>query len=182
MIEVSKRLINRDEYYKMAEVGILKPDDHVELIHGEIIEMSPIGSRHAAVVDRLIELFQSINNGRFQIRSQSPIDLGPLSEPEPDIGILKKAPDHYANAHPTAKDVLLVVEVSDTTLRFDKETKQNVYASSGIAEYWLVDLKSNALVVHRNPHNNLYRDIATLSVHETIDFLDDRVEVKNILI
>ena len=117
-----------DEYYRMAEVGLLPPDARVELIDGEIIDMAPIGSRHAAAVDLLAERFIQAAKGTVVVRIQGPVRLGPRSEPQPDHAVLRPRADRYARSHPTAADVLLVVEVSDATLRFDREVKANLYA------------------------------------------------------
>src|SRR5690554_7611403 len=110
--EVVKRLINVEEYYKMAEVGILKPEDRVELINGEIYQMSPIGSRHAAIVDHLAMMLNLLLQHEVIIRVQNPIRINSNNEPEPDIALLKHRPDYYSDAHPTPSEVLAVMEVA----------------------------------------------------------------------
>lgn len=141
-VELAQRLISVKEYYKMAEVGILSEDDRVELILGKIIQISPIGSKHAASVDKALALLHKLNaqNQNVIIRGQNPVRLSDFSEPEPDIALLKPSLDYYASHHPMAKDVLLIIEVSDTTLDYDREVKLPIYATSNIPEYWIMNL------------------------------------------
>ncbi len=149
-----------EEYYRMAEVGLLAHDARVELIEGEIIDMAPIGSRHAEVVDRLGKRLHAATGEVATVGVQRPVRLDSRSEPQPDLVLLK--PRSYANAHPTPRDVLLLIEVSDSTLRFDRDTKVALYARHGIAEVWLVDLVTPALHVFRHPSNNHYRDVTRI--------------------
>lgn len=130
--EVVKRLINVDEYYKMAEVGILKAEDPVELIHGEIFQMSPIGSRHAAIVDYLAKVMNQLFDGEAIVRVQNPIRFDNNNEPDPDISLLKFRSDYYSTAHPGSVDVLALIEVAGSSIRFDKEVKAPLYAAHGI--------------------------------------------------
>src|SRR5690606_9065569 len=122
-VQVSKRLINVSEYYRMAEAGILTENDRVERIHGEIIEMSPIGSKHAAMVNRLNDLLKECIGKKAIVSVQNPIALNPLNEPEPDITILKYKGDYYDSGHPGPDDILIVIEVADTTRDYDQEIK-----------------------------------------------------------
>ncbi|HMN45779.1 MAG TPA: Uma2 family endonuclease, partial [Povalibacter sp.] len=131
-----------------------------ELIEGEIIDMAPIGSRHAEVVDRLGKRLHAATGEVATVGVQRPVRLDSRSEPQPDLVLLK--PRSYANAHPTPRDVLLLIEVSDSTLRFDRDTKVALYARHGIAEVWLVDLVTPALHVFRHPSNNHYRDVTRI--------------------
>ena len=136
------------DYYRMAEAGILKPNDRVELIEGEIVEMSPIGSRHAGCVDQLNELLHSALRGKpFQIRVQNPVRLSDVSEPEPDISVLLSREDFYTQSHPTAAEVVLLIEVADASLAYDRHTKVPLYLGSGIQEVWLVDLVNHTIDV-----------------------------------
>jgi Uma2 family endonuclease len=145
-----------DEYYRMAEVGLLPPDARVELIEGEIIDMAPIGNRHAAAVDRLAKrLILAVNEAAF-VRIQGPVRLGLRSEPQPDLALLRPRADEYASSHPTAADVLLIVEVSDTTLHFDRDVKADLYARHGIPELWIVDLTHGQLHLFRDPRQGNY--------------------------
>ena len=155
--ELQRRRFTVDEYYRMAETGILRHDDRVELLDGEIVEMTPIGSRHAACVDRLMELVQRCTEGRGILRVQGPIRLDVHSEPEPDLAVLKRRADYYASAHPGPGDVLLVVEVADASLRYDRDVKIGLYARAGIPETWLVDLQNERVDVFTEPSPQGYR-------------------------
>ena len=140
-----------DDYYRMAESGVLSPDDRTELIDGEIIDMPPIGSGHAEVVTVLGQRLVYAAGETCQVRFQAPVRLPPRSEPQPDVALVRSRPGGYRNAHPGAADVLLVIEVSDSTLRYDLEVKARLYAKHGIPEYWVVDLVSNRVHRHRQP-------------------------------
>jgi Uma2 family endonuclease len=154
--------IDVDEYYRMAEVGLLAPGARVELIQGEIIDMVPIGSLHASVVNALARRFFHAVGDRAIVTVQQPIRLDRRSEPQPDLALVKPRADFYRAAHPAPADVLLVVEVSDTTLRYDRDIKLPLYASHEIPEVWLFDINSN--VVHRlqQPINGAYATITAL--------------------
>ncbi|MBI2946388.1 MAG: Uma2 family endonuclease [Verrucomicrobia bacterium] len=149
----------RDDYHAMAEAGILGEDDRVELIAGEIITQMPIGTVHAGTVKRLNQLFTDLARGRCIVSVQDPIALDPFSEPQPDIALLRPRLDFYASAHPEPGDVLLIVEVADTTLAFDREEKIPLYAGAGIPEVWLVDLADKSLSVFRLPVQGSYTEV-----------------------
>ena len=146
-----------DEYRRMGETGILGEDDRVELIEGEVIETAPIGSVHAGTVDYLVGALLRGVGDRAIVRSQNPVALGSRSEPQPDLTLLQPRPDFYRSRHPTPADVFLVVEVADTTQRYDRQVKLPLYARHGIPEAWIVDLESNALSVFREPSADGYR-------------------------
>lgn len=148
-----------DEYYRMAEAGVLAPDARVELIEGEIVDMPPTKSLHAGTLSRLTALLQQCVGNRAQVRCQLPLRLGARSEPEPDLLLVKPRPDFYTSAHPTASDVLLLIEVSDTTSRYDREIKLPLYARHGVAEVWIVDLEHRMLRFFREPSGDNYADI-----------------------
>ena len=145
-----------DDYYRMAETGILRPGDRVELIDGEIIDRAPIGSRHAAAVKRIAQALSLSLGDRAIVSVQDPIRLDPYSEPQPDIALLRPREDFYAGAHPGPGDVLLLVEVADSTLRFDRDTKLPLYARHGIPEVWLVDIENAQFTIHRDPQAHGY--------------------------
>lgn len=157
-----------EEFHIMFEAGIFGNTDHarVELIGGEVYEMAPVGSNHAACVKRLNALFKRIG-GEFVIGVQDPIRLEDSSEPEPDISLLKPRDDFYATAHPRPEDVLLAIEVSDTTLAFDVNVKLPAYARAGISEVWIVDLNSDIINVHTNPKPDGYRNTLRARKNET---------------
>ena len=148
-----------EEYHKLAEVGILSEDDRVELIEGEIIVNSPIGSKHAACVNRLTHLFSQRVGGRAIVSVQNPIRLGEHSEPQPDLALLKPRPDFYAEEHPKPEDVLLVVEVAETSSEYDRHVKIPLYARHGIPEVWLIDLSKGRLTAFRKPQRGVYARI-----------------------
>jgi Uma2 family endonuclease len=157
---VLRRRFTVDEYYRMAEAGILKPDDRVELIEGEIIRMSPIGSRHAACVDRLNQVLVPAAAARAIVRVQNPFRIGSHSEPEPDLMLLRPRTDFYASGHPGPADVLLLIEVVDSTPEVELEAKIRLYARSGVAEVWVVDLNRRKVDVHRAPRGEAYADVS----------------------
>jgi Uma2 family endonuclease len=135
----------------MAQTGILKPDARVELIDGEIVEMSPIGSRHMATVNRLMTFFVPRLLGAAIVQIQGPIALGDNGEPEPDLALLRHRDDFYGTAHATEEAALLVVEVADTSERYDRRTKGPLYARYGIPELWIVELNCNRITRHLDP-------------------------------
>lgn len=146
------RLWTRDDYHRMAEAGILHPDEPVELVAGQIIlKMSPQGSPHAAGIRRSRRWFEMALGDRALIQTQLPIQLDQYSEPEPDLAIVQPDPRDYSDRHPTAADVLLLIEVSDSTLAYDCNTKAITYAQAGIADYWVIDVEHRQLLVWRDP-------------------------------
>ncbi|ABA57275.1 Protein of unknown function DUF820 [Nitrosococcus oceani ATCC 19707] len=147
------------EYHQMAAVGILREDDRVELWDGEILEMSPIGSRHAATVDRLTAWLSRELGGRAIVRVQSPIGLSRYSEPQPDLVLLKPRPDFYASAHPGPGDVWLLLEVAESSLEYDRDFKLPRYAEAGIVESWIVDLPGQRLWVYQQPVGRNYQSM-----------------------
>jgi Uma2 family endonuclease len=153
----TRRRLDVGSYYKMAETGILAADDRVELIDGEIFDMVPIGSAHAGKTDRLNWLFaRAAADGLAHVSVQRPLRLDAYNEPEPDVMLLKPRQDHYQSRHPNAADVLLLVEVSDTSLTYDRGTKLPLYAKFGVLEVWIVDLRGAAIEVYREPAGDGY--------------------------
>jgi Uma2 family endonuclease len=150
-VQMQRRLFTVQEYHLMGEAGILGEDDRVELIEGEIVQMAAIGTRHASSVKRLIAVFSDLDRRRAIIGAQDPIQLTERTEPQPDIVLLQPRADYYATAHPVPSEVLLLVEVSDRTVDFDRDVKVPNYARSGIQEVWLWDLEVNCLEVYRYP-------------------------------
>ena len=160
-----------DDYYKMAEVGILGEDDRVELIEGEIVEMTPIGPLHAGEVNELFGLFFVRFANHANVRSQSPVRLSHKSEPEPDIALARPEQVRgrsYRVEHPTAEDVLLIVEVADSSLDYDLGRKARLYARHGIPELWVLDQRNDRLVLHREPTPRGYAAVRTLERGESV--------------
>jgi Uma2 family endonuclease len=139
--------ITVDEYHRMAEVGLLAPDARVELIEGEIIDMAPIGKDHTSIVDRLTRLFVRAVGDDAIVRIQGSVRLSQFSEPQPDVVLLKPRADFYRNQFATGADTLLVIEVSDSTLRFDRDLKVPLFARHGVPEVWIVDVQGDRLLV-----------------------------------
>jgi Uma2 family endonuclease len=154
--------IDIDEYYHMAGRGLLARDARVELIDGEIIDMSPIGSPHAATVNTLAHLFNLAVGAHALVSIQAPVRLDRFSEPQPDLALLAVRADKYWRSHPTAANVFLIVEVSDSTLRYDRETKVALYARHGIPEVWIVDLENRELHIFRSPAEGCYLDVESI--------------------
>ncbi len=160
--------ITVDEYYRMADVGLLAPDARVELIEGEIIDMPRMGSLHAGIIARLDRLLQRATGDRASVRSQLPLRLSQHSEPQPDFVVLKPRHDDYIKSHPAPLETYLVVEVSDTTLRYDRQIKLPLYARNEIPEVWIVDLERGRLHVYRAPAQGSYRDVSFTDEPERI--------------
>lgn len=154
-----RRRFTVDEYFRMAEVGILRPEERVELVDGEVFCMSPIGSRHAAGVRRTRQLLSARIGDRALLDTQNPIRLGNHAEPEPDVVVLVTRDDLYAERHPEPADVLLAVEVADTSLAYDREVKLPSYARAGVRETWLEDLNGDAVEAYRRPGHQGYGEV-----------------------
>jgi Uma2 family endonuclease len=153
-----KHRITVDEYYRMAEVGLLAPDARVELIEGEVIDMAPIGTDHGSVVDVLTRLLiRAVGDGAI-VRTQGAILLDQRSMPQPDLAVLAPSADDYRHVHPAPADVWLLIEVSDSTLRYDRTVKVPLYARHGIAEVWIVDLQNAQLHWYRAPQGGQYNE------------------------
>jgi Uma2 family endonuclease len=152
--------ITVDEYYRMADVGLLAPDVRTELIEGEIIEMAPIGSRHAASVSQLGHLIFPALGGSAQLRVQLPVRLDEYSEPMPDLTVVRPRKDFYRSRHPESADTLLIVEVSDSSLRFDRDVKVPLYSRHQVPEVWLLDLSHDRIHFFRAPRDGIYTDVS----------------------
>ena len=158
-LELQRRQFTVQEYHQMAEVGILTEDDRVELIAGEIVEMAPIGIPHAGCVRRLNMIFNDLLRGKVIVDTQNPIDLSDDSEPEPDLILLRWRDDCYAEKHPQPEDILLLVEVADSTIKYDREIKIPLYAENGISEAWLIDINQQLIAVYRQAEGNSYQNM-----------------------
>ncbi len=156
-MQVARKQFTVDDYYQMSESGILAPDERVELIEGEVTSMSPVGPQHAACVDRLNSLLNRHFGPQKIVRVQSPVRLSSYSEPEPDVAVLRPRKDFYAGAHPAPADTLLVIEVADTSIGYDRQIKVPLYARAGIPEVWLVDMAEQNIEVYWEPSGGEYR-------------------------
>ena len=158
-VQVNRRSFTVAEYERMGQFGIFSEDARVELVCGEIIQMSPIGERHAACVDALNELLRTRLGRSVIVRVHNPIRLDDYSEPQPDIAVIKRRADFYRHAHPRPEAVLLVIEVSDSTLDFDREVKVPLYAGAGIPEAWVVNLPEERVEVYTDPAGGEYQTV-----------------------
>lgn len=168
LTDVTKKLFTVDEFYRMADAGIFTEDDRVELIDGEIIQMSPIGVRHMGCVNRANTFFVESFGRKAVVSIQNTLRLTTYTEPLPDVVVLKPRADFYGSKKCTPEDVLLVVEVADTTLRYDRNVKVPRYAAAGILEVWIEDLKSDLLLVYRDPAEKIFKTAITLHRGDSI--------------
>jgi len=159
---------NTTEYHALGTAGILAAEDRVELIQGELVEMSPIGSRHAGTVSRLTQILSQRLSGRAVVWVQNPILLDDFSEPQPDLALLRPHDDFYTDGLPTSADVLLVVEVADSSLEYDRTVKIPLYGHAGLPEAWLIDLVQPGIDVHRGPSPAGYREVRRARSGETL--------------
>ena len=162
-----KYLISVTEWHKMGEYHIFQPEIRLELIEGEIIKMSPIGVLHAECVTHLTHLFVPQVLGIAKVSVQNPIQLSDFSEPQPDIVLLRSYPQLYQQGHPTPADILLLIEVADTTVKYDRHRKIPLYAQEGIVESWLVNLDTQQVEVYLNPTTAGYAQI-TIAIRSDI--------------
>lgn len=158
----SRRRFSVEDYHRMVETGILSEEDRTELIDGEIIEMAPVGSRHAGHLKHLLRLVSNAVGDAAIVSVQDPVRLGEHSEPQPDLALLEPKDDFYTSAHPTADDVLLVVEIAETSLEYDRSSKIPLYASHGVGVVWLLSLRDRAIEVYEQPGEDGYQVVHTL--------------------
>ncbi|MEG4858913.1 Uma2 family endonuclease [Microcoleus sp. K1-B6] len=145
------------EYHKLGEIGIFHPEERVELIEGNIIKISAKGTLHAAATRRTASLLHNLLGNQAPVYNKSPIALDDNSEPEPDIAVVRIDPFDYATHHPTPSEVYLIIEVADSSLTFDREIKAKIYARSGIADYWVLNVNERQLHVFREPAEDGYQ-------------------------
>jgi Uma2 family endonuclease len=158
-VAANRRRFTADAYQRMGQAGILRRKDHVELIDGEIIAMTPIGPRHGASVDRATRAFITKAGDLAIVRVQGSVRLDHYSEPEPDLVLLRPRSDFYASGHPGPADILLILEVAQSAIDYDREFKSHVYARSGVQEYWLADLNENVLIGYSSPQDGTYQRV-----------------------
>lgn len=168
MLAAKKRGFSADDYQRLGMEGILHEDDRIELIDGEIVLVSPIGSRHAACVKMLNVEFRDSLGGQAIVSLQDPIRLGDDSEPQPDVALLRPRNDFYASAHPGPDDVLLLIEVADTSLERDRQKTAETYAKHRIPEVWIANLSDDLVERYRNPAEGEYADVRQFSRGERI--------------
>ena len=157
LANIQTRKFTRKEYHQLAEAGILHPDERVELIEGDIVVISPMGRKHISYMARLTTIFVLVFHKNATVISQTPVVMNGKSEPEPDFAILKPSDDYYASRKPRGTDALLLIEISDSTLRYDKSTKVKLYAANGVPEYWVIDTVNEVVEVFRGLENGSYQ-------------------------
>ena len=174
-----------EEYFRMAELGILGEDDRVELIGGEVLVREPAGSEHASHVHKIADVLRTSLGGRAHVRTENPAILDDYNAPQPDVCILKWRDDYYVHAHPSPADILLAIEVAWSSAPADRRIKAPLYARVGIPEFWLVDLKNEMVEVYRESSDTGYASYARLGLGSTLRplaFEDIQVRVKEILL
>lgn len=157
-----------EDFRRMTEAGILPEESGWEIIDGYLIDKMSIGSKHASVVRRVSKLLEREFGNLTQVSGQNPVHIDEFNEPEPDIALLKPREDFYDESHPRPEDVLLLIEVSDSTIEFDREVKKKLYAQAEIIEFWLVNLKDDTIEIYSQPKNGNYRLARILEKGETI--------------
>jgi len=179
-----KKKFDLQEYHHLIDTGIFHEDKKVELIEGELFEMSPVGFRHASCVNKLNYIFSLKLGEKAIVSIQNPIKLNNKSEPQPDIVLLKPRDDFYATQHPTPEDILLLIEVADSSIEYDRTIKLPSYAENKIIETWLIDLNNNFLEKHTNPKTNYYQKREKLSREDVVfsdSFSDIQIAIKDII-
>jgi Uma2 family endonuclease len=155
-VQIQRKRFTTAEYDKMVEAGVFEEDARLELIEGEIVEMAPIGLRHASCVARVQLLFHEQLGRRAIVWVQSPVDVGRSSRPQPDVALVQWSPDFYATHRPSHREMLLVVEVADSSLEYDRGVKLPLYAASSIPVVWIVNLRDDVIEVYSQPSGSSY--------------------------
>lgn len=185
VVSARKRLLTLDEYDRMVESGILAEDERVELIRGEILELAPIGNRHAACLRRLLRILRQDLGPDVLLDVQNPVRLATQgSQPQPDLALLRQREDGYLEQPPSEDNILLLIEISDSSFAYDRDVKIPLYAQAGVPEVWLVDLQSSAVSIYRRPSFQGYKEVQRLKRDEalTCEALPDlRLPVASIL-
>jgi Uma2 family endonuclease len=168
MVNTQIRQLTTAEYYGMMESGIIREGERVELILGQIFTMAAKGTRHTVTTTKLLKTLLTLVGDGAIVRCQDPITLPNNSEPEPDIVIARLRSDDYINSHPAPADIILVIEVADSTIKFDRDTKAPLYATAGIGEYWIVNLIDDRLEIYRQPEGDIYTSIEIVTPPRSI--------------
>ncbi len=166
--EITRRLFDVDDYHRMAEAGILSEDDRVELIDGEIIAMTPIGPRHNAAVNRANRALVTAVSDHAIVQVQGSVRLDQFREPQPDIVLLRPQPDFYASRLPGPSDILLIIEIAESSLAYDRDVKARIYAQSAVQEYWLVDVEDRTVSCYSEPRDGTYQTFRQLHAGQSL--------------
>jgi len=165
---ITRKLFTFDDCLRMAETGILSPADRIELVRGEVLVVSPSGPRHAAIIDAVNRTMVRLAGDAAIVRIQSTVVLDRFAAPAPDIALLRPRHDFYAEKHPGSPDILLIIEIADSSLEYDTTVKLGLYAILGIPEYWVADLQNNRLLVYARPEGDTYREMRELHRGNTV--------------
>ena len=166
--KIQRKLFTADDCYRMSDAGILLPEDRVELIWGEILKMSPIGSRHGASVDGATRVMVRLAGDHAIVRIQGTVELDRFCAPQPDVVLLRSRDDFYVGKNPGGSDILLVIEVADSSLEYDTSVKVELYAILGVQEYWVADLRNNRLIAYSQPVEDGYQTIREFNRGDTV--------------
>jgi Uma2 family endonuclease len=183
-VQLTRKQFSIDEYERMIEGGVFDKEDRLELIRGEIVEMAPIGHRHATCVVRLTKLFERTVGEVAMVSVQNSIRLPNKSQPQPDVALLRWRDDFYSGQRPTPSDVFLLVEVAESSLAADQSVKLPLYAEAGVQEMWIVNLGHNTVEVYSNPRGNAYQNVRRVAKGEALVLpagLGGTVEVNDIV-
>jgi Uma2 family endonuclease len=167
-VELKRRRFTVAELLQLAKLGFLGIDERVELVQGEIVEMSPIGEGHASSVMRLTSLLSTTIGQQAIVNIQNPVQLDEETLLQPDVALLRPRDDFYSKRHPSTEDILLVIEVSDSTLQYDRRVKTALYGAAGVMEYWIINLQKRQIEVHREPQPDGYRAMTRYAPGETL--------------
>jgi len=183
-VKITRRRFTVAEFVRLVDIGFLREDERIELIRGEIAEMSPINVAHASTVSRLLSRLSKLLGHRAILSIQNPVQLDDETLLQPDVALLKPRDDFYGKQHPGAEDVLLLIEVSDSTVLYDRRVKAILYGAAGIIEYWIVNLPERQIEVYREPRADGYRVTTRYKPGETLSplaFADVNLDVDDII-
>jgi Uma2 family endonuclease len=183
-IQLEHRLLTVNEDQQMAAAGILGEDDRVELLNGQLIKTSPSGSTHAAYVEKISEQLKLLLHNKAMVRAQNSIVLGQYSEPEPDVAVVFRKDNYYADHHPIPAEIFFLIEVADTSLEKDRQIKGAIYAAAQIQEYWIVNLDKREMEVYQKPVEGQYQvsRIYTINDEILIPLIEKPVFVKSLIL
>ena len=176
-VKRTRRLISSDDYNQMMLAGIFKPEEKLELINGQLIQMSPIHSFHATTVRKNQQYLYKILGDDLEISIQNPIQIGEHSNPEPDVAILRFREDGYLHQHPLPPNIVLIIEVADTSLEYDRKVKVPLYATAGIKEYWIINVNGEKVEVFTGPKNRSYQKKSILRSGESFRSISLEAEI-----
>ncbi|HLO83660.1 MAG TPA: Uma2 family endonuclease [Nostocaceae cyanobacterium] len=183
-LNLQLRLWTVEDYHRMAEVGIFKPDERVELLEGIILTINAKGIAHSSALGRTNHLLNNKLRNQAWVDVKNPVTLNEISQPEPDIAVLKIDPLSYADHHPTPSEVYLIIEVADSSFKFDTEVKAKAYSQAGIKDYWILDVINRQLWIFRNPTAEGYQNIVSFPENEIVsplEFPDLQILISDIL-